>query len=123
MINPRPKNGRDMVFGRTLSTCVIHDGLLYIAEEAGYLHCLDAKTGKPYWVEDLKATIWGSPYWCGGKVYLGTESGDVVIFAHGKEKKLVGTIDMGEAVLSTPVVCDNVLYVMTKSKLYAIAKK
>ena len=33
-------------YGRTLSNCVVHDGLVYATELNGYLHCLDAKTGK-----------------------------------------------------------------------------
>ena len=40
------KIGRNYFFGRTMSTCAVHDGLVYAAELAGYLHCLDAKTGK-----------------------------------------------------------------------------
>src|SRR5262249_24848084 len=42
------KKGRNYVFGRTLSTAAVHDGLVYIAELAGYLHCLDANTGEQY---------------------------------------------------------------------------
>src|SRR5437764_1412481 len=41
--------GRNYYFGRTMSTAAIRDGLVYIAELAGYLHCLDAQTGKEYW--------------------------------------------------------------------------
>ena len=45
----------------------------------GYLHCLDAKTGKKYWQYDTKAAIWGSPYYVDGKVYLATEGGDLFV--------------------------------------------
>ena len=54
------KAGRNYVFGRTLSTAAVHDGLVYIAELAGYLHCLDAKTGERYWDHDFRASVWGS---------------------------------------------------------------
>ncbi len=37
---------RDYVFGRTMSTACIVDDICYISELAGYLHVLDAKTGK-----------------------------------------------------------------------------
>ena len=49
------RRDRDYVFGRTMSTCAIHDDLVYVAELAGYLHCLDAKTGKKYWDHDLQS--------------------------------------------------------------------
>ena len=90
---PAPQGGdRDIVFGRTLSTCAIHDGLLYVAELDGFLHCLDAKTGKKYWEHDLKTPTWASPYWVDGKIYLGDDNGQMNIFAHGKEKKLPGAL-------------------------------
>ena len=121
--DPVPKKGRRVIFGRTISTCAIHDGLVYIAEEQGYLHCLDAKTGQKYWDYDFKAGIWGSAYYVDGKVYIGTEDGEIVIFKAGKKQDVSAKIDMGETVASTPVVARGVLYVATKSKLYAIAEK
>lgn len=123
MLKERPKTGRQVVFGRTMSTVAVHDGLVYAAEENGYLNCLDAKTGKRYWEHDLRAGVWGSPLWADGKVYLGSENSEVVVFAHGKEKKVLAEVNMEEVVPSTPVVANGVLYVQTKSKLYAIAGK
>jgi outer membrane protein assembly factor BamB len=114
---------RDFVFGRTMSTAAIHDGLVYIAELAGYLHCLDARSGQKYWDHDLKAEIWGSPYWVDGKIYIGTGDGDIHIFAHGKEKKVISKIEMEDPIYSTPTAAHGVLYVMTMKNLYAIEKK
>jgi outer membrane protein assembly factor BamB len=122
-INPLPKKGRRNYFGRTISTCAVHDGLVYISEEPGYLHCLDAKTGQQYWEDDLTSTIWGSPFYVDGRVYLGTEDGEVVVYQHGKQLKRLAKNDMGEAVHSTPIVANGVLYVSTWSKLFAIAEK
>ena len=31
----KPKDGRKFVFGRTMSTCCVHDGLVYAAEVVG----------------------------------------------------------------------------------------
>jgi outer membrane protein assembly factor BamB len=116
------KAGRNYVFGRTLSTAAVHDGLVYIAELAGYLHCLDAKTGEQYWTHYCRSPIWSSPYWVDGKVYVGTDGGEVYIFQHGKQKKLINTLDMDGKVKSTPVVANGVLYIQT-NKLYAIKAK
>jgi outer membrane protein assembly factor BamB len=122
-IKPKPEDGREVHLGRTASTCAIHDGLLYLPEEEGYFNCFDAKTGRKYWTEDFKSAIWGSPLWADGKVYIGNEDGDVYMYAHGKTVKKLGQVEMGEGVLSTPVAANGVLYVLTKSKLYAISKK
>jgi outer membrane protein assembly factor BamB len=121
--DPDPKAKREFIFGRTMSTVSVHDGLLYAAELDGFLHCLDANTGQFYWKHDLKPQIWGSTYWVDGKVYVGTEGGDVYIFAHGKEKKLLNKIEMEEPIRSAPVVCNGVLYLMSELNLYAIQEK
>jgi outer membrane protein assembly factor BamB len=120
---PAWKKGRNYVFGRTLSTPAIHDGLVYISELAGYLHCLDAKTGEQLWTHNLRAPIWSSPYWVDGKVLLGCDSEEVNIFAHGRKKNLITSVEMGGAVRATPVVANGILYVMTENKLFAIKAK
>jgi outer membrane protein assembly factor BamB len=114
------KIGRNYYFGRTMSTCAVHDGLVYIGELDGYLHCLDAKTGEKYWDENMQSDTWSSPYWVDGKVYMGTDEGQLRIFKDGKQKQLIKAIDMEGPIRATPVAANGVLYVMTENKLYAI---
>jgi outer membrane protein assembly factor BamB len=106
---------------RTLSTAAISNGLLYIADFSGFLHCLDVKTGQPYWVHDMLAAVWGSPFVVDGKVYLGDEDGDIAVLAEGKELKLLAENNMGSSVYSTPVPANGVLYIANRSELIAIA--
>ena len=105
---------------RTISTAAIKDGLIYIPDFSGFLHCLDAKTGKPYWVHDMLAAVWGSPLVADGKVYLGDEDGDVVVLQEGKALKVLGENNMGSSVYSTPVPANGVLYILNRSELWAI---
>jgi len=107
--------------GRSISTAAVADGLVYLADFKGFLHCLDAKTGKPYWTYDMLASVWGSPLAADGKVYLGDEDGDVAVLKAGQEMKKLAEIDMGASVYSTPVPANGVLFIMTPSSLYAIA--
>jgi outer membrane protein assembly factor BamB len=106
--------------GRTISTAAVADGLVYVSDGRGSLHCLDVKTGKPYWTYDTMAPVWGSPLVADGKVYLGDQDGDVVVLKAGTELKKIAEIDMGSSVYSTPVPANGVLYIMTRSDLYAI---
>ncbi len=138
-IQPPPKKGPRAYFGDgngTISTAAVQDGLVYICAERGFLHCLDAKTGERYWLHDFREGVWGSSYWVDGKIYVGTGSGDVVVFAHGKERKYycegkphvskdskdvrpVASMDV--QIESTPVVAGGVLYIAGRTKLFAIA--
>ncbi|HZU35952.1 MAG TPA: PQQ-binding-like beta-propeller repeat protein [Gemmataceae bacterium] len=116
------KLGRNYYFGRTLSTACIHDGLVYIADLSGWLHCLDAETGEQYWEHETGAACWSSAYYVDGKVYLGNDDGKMTIFEAGKNKKVLNEIDMGATIRATPVAADGILYVMTENRLYAIKK-
>ena len=101
-----------------MSTCCVHDGLVYAAEFAGILHCLDAETGKEYWEHDLKAQTWSSPYYVDGKIYIGDDSGKITIFTAGKTKKISASCrrpGRGCNVYATPVVCNGTLYFMTEN--------
>jgi outer membrane protein assembly factor BamB len=117
---------RNYLYGRTLSTCAVHDGLVYACELAGYVHCLDAKTGKQYWEHNMEAATWSSPYWVDGKIYQGNDAGQIYVFTHGKEKKDPQIIETGaKYVRATPIVANGAMYVLTETptKLYAIQKK
>jgi outer membrane protein assembly factor BamB len=118
----RTKVGRNYYFGRTMSTCAIHDGICYAGELLGVLHCLDAETGKVYWTHDTRKQTWSSPYLADGKVYFGNDDDLVYVFTHGKQKKLLAQNDMGGHVRASPVAANGVLFVMTENKLYAIAE-
>ena len=109
--------------GRTISTVSIQDGLLYAGSYRGIVYCLDAETGKLYWQHDTKSHIWGSTLVVDGKVFIGNEDGYLTVLAAGKEKKMLGEIDFGAAIFSTPVVANGTLYVGTQTHLYAIAGK
>lgn len=110
-------------FGRTISTASVLDRMVYITDLAGILYCLDASDGSPHWTHDLQSAVWGSTMVVDNKVYIGNEEGKINVFAHSKTKKLLNTIDMGETVYSTPTAANGVLYITTKTKLYAIASE
>ncbi len=116
---------------RSMSTVSIDPktGLLFINDFTGFVHCLDAETGKPYWKHDMKAHMWGSTLVADGKVYCGDEDGDFIVLAASKEKKILSKMvingreedgpNLGAPVYSTPVVANGVIYVATQQDLYA----
>lgn len=106
---------------RSISTVSIHDGRLFLADVAGRLHCLDAATGKPRWVHETGAQVWGSTLVADGKVFMPTHKG-LWIFAEGDAPKVLGHIDLGTPMLVSPVVANGTLYIASKANLWAVGK-
>ena len=106
---------RDYVFGRTMSTACIVDDIIYISELAGYLHCIDANTGKKYWQYDLKSSIWGSAYYADGKVFIGNEDGDLFVFKHEAKPQVLDEVQ--EAVKAKSDKETNLILKQTREKV------
>ena len=105
---------------RSISSAAVHDGLLYIPDFSGFLHCLQAETGQVKWVHDTFAAVWGSPLVVDSKVYLGDEDGDVVILQTGSAEQVLGEINMEGAVYGSPVPANGVLFIATYRQLFAL---
>lgn len=128
---------------RTIGTAAIKNDLLFISDFSGLFHCLDAKkidekttnedgTHPPvvYWKYDMFAAAWGSPLIVDGKVYIGDEDGDIAIFKLSSDPEVampdeepIVEINVGNAVYSSPIVANDVLYIANKSTLYAISSE
>lgn len=107
---------------RSLSTPSIVGNLLFVADFSGFIHCVDLKTGAANWVFDTKSHIWASTLVADGKLYVGTEDGDVIVLAATKQMKELGRVDMRAPVYSSAVAANGTLYVATPTHLYAISK-
>jgi outer membrane protein assembly factor BamB len=119
-INPKDRNNTEMTMHRTCGSAAIKDGLLFIADFSGILHCVDAKTGSAYWTYDMLAASWASPLIVDGHVYIGDEDGDVAVLKASKTKELVAEVNLGNRTYTTPIVANNILYVASNDRLFAI---
>jgi outer membrane protein assembly factor BamB len=106
---------------RSVSTPSIADGILYIPDFSGFLHCLDVKTGQVLWTHDMFAAVWGSTLVVDGHVYLGDEDGDITVLATGKVKKVLAETNMASAVYATPVPAHGRLFINNRNQLYALS--
>ena len=107
---------------RSLSSVAIADGLLYVPDLAGKIHCLDVATGKPVWVHETNAETWGTPLVADGKVFLGTKK-FLIVMAAGRQPRELARINLGSPCYGTPVAANGVLYVASERYLWAVEKK
>lgn len=118
------KSGAKWIYediGRTISTMSISDGLIYVAETFGVLHCLDAETGESYWKHTIGGQVWPSVLVVDGKVYVGNDRKQLWVFKAGKEKRLLQMIALPGKMYASPIAANGVLYIPTQKYLFAVA--
>jgi outer membrane protein assembly factor BamB len=104
------------------ATPVVHDGLAYIGDTEGVLHCVDARTGAAVWQHEASGDFWASPFIADGKIYVGTRRGQFLILAAGREKQVLATLQLGSPVNATACAANGSVYVATMNRLYALAR-
>jgi outer membrane protein assembly factor BamB len=118
----------DETMHRSRSGVAIQDGFLFAADFSGYVHCLDAGSGRLFWTYDLFAACWCTPLIADHHAYACDEEGKVSIFRFPSRQPgtsslppLVAEIDMGNTIYAAPTAAAGVLYIATRNRLYAIA--
>ena len=148
----------DRVIDRTISSCAVLDGRVYVADLTGYVYGLDEATGEMLWRYDTMGLIWASPLVADGKLYIGNDGGEMIVFStemmeklstkygrginirirqdnldiklkdgtknripKAEAKKYVSRIQFLDPIFSSTVVARGVLYVASKTRLYAIS--
>jgi outer membrane protein assembly factor BamB len=109
--------------GRVVGTPIVKDGLLYIGDLGGTVHCLDAATGVHLWKHETNDAIWGCFLLAGDRLYVGNDEGLMTVLRAGRRKELLAQIEMDSPLYSRPAVIGDALYLATASRLYLIAAK
>ena len=109
--------------GRVVGTPIVKDGLLYVGDLGGTVHCLDASTGAQLWKHETNDAIWGSLLLAGDRLYVGNEAGLMTVLRAGRRKELLAQIEMDAPLYSRPDVVGDALYLATATRLYLIATK
>ena len=107
------------------SPLVFEDHVYYV-RNGGILTCLDAATGRIVYRERLGAPgpYYSSPIAAGGRLFIGSGEGALVVFAPGDALKVLARNELGEPIYATPAVSpEGTLYVRTLSALYAFAER
>jgi len=109
--------------GRVVGTPIVKDGLLYVGDLGGTVHCLDAATGVQVWKHETNEEIWGCLLLAGDRLYAGTVEGNMTVLRAGRRKEVLAQIEMDAPLYSRPTVVGDALYLATAHRLYRIAAK
>jgi HEAT repeat protein/outer membrane protein assembly factor BamB len=109
--------------GRVVGTPIVKDGLLFVGDLGGAVHCLDAATGAQLWKHETNDAIWGSLLLTGDRLYVGNIGGLMTVLRAGRQKELLAQVEMDAPLYSRPAVVGDALYLATANKLYVIAAK
>jgi outer membrane protein assembly factor BamB len=109
--------------GRVVGTPIANDGLLYVGDLGGTVHCLDAATGALVWKHETNEAIWGSLLLAGDRLYVGNVEGTMTVLRAGRRKELLAQIEMDAPLYSRPALMGDALYLATARRLYLIAAK
>jgi outer membrane protein assembly factor BamB/HEAT repeat protein len=109
--------------GRVVGTPIVKDGLLYVGDLGGTIHCLDTATGAQVWKHETNDAIWGSLLLAGDRLYVGNVGGTMTVLRAGRRKELLAEIEMDAALYSAPALVGDALYLATAKRLYFIAAK
>ena len=74
-------------------------------------------------MHETQSRIWGSTLVADGKVWLGTEDGELHILKAGKELEQLALIEFPAPIYSSAMVANNTVYIATQTHIYAIGKK
>ncbi len=109
--------------GRVVGTPIVKDGLLYVGDLGGTVHCLDAATGAHVWKHETHEAIWGCFLLAGDRLYVGNVEGSLSVLRAGRRKEFLAQIEMDAPLYSRPALIGDALYLATAHRLYLIAAK
>jgi outer membrane protein assembly factor BamB len=97
---------------------------LYVLNDIGILHCLEARTGKPVYegkrIEN--GTYSSSPLLAEGKLYNVNEEGTTTVVKAGPEFEVLAVNKLDSHTLASPVAVGNQIFIRTADYLYCIQK-
>ena len=104
---------------------LVHDGLVYLVREKGFIQCWDATTGKDvYESQRLHNNIHrASPVYADGKVFATSRDGVVSVLKAGPKFEVLAQNRLRDDIAASPVILDGRVYLRGFKHLYAIGAK
>ena len=98
------------------------EGLLYMANDAGIVTCLDPTTGQKVWQERVEGIFTASPVAADGNVYLQSETGETIVLKAGRALKLLARNAIGERSVAAPAISKGQIFIRTDAHLVCVGR-
>lgn len=102
---------------------VVQNGLLYMLADNGILTCLETRSGKTVWRENIGGNYVASPIISGERIYLFSVSGKTTVIRTGRTFEILAENHLDSGFMASPAVSGDSLILRTKTHLYAVGVK
>lgn len=102
---------------------IAFDKWFYVVSDAGSLNCLQAKTGKRLWIEQLGRHHSASPILADGHIYVIDDDGVTYVLKAGPKFEMISQNALGESCYASPAVSGGQIFLRTSEHLWCIGKK
>jgi outer membrane protein assembly factor BamB len=106
---------------------IVYDGRIYCIKNGGMISSFDAKTGKPYYLQerlDADGSYYSSPVAADGRIYMASVTGKLTVIKTGGDKpEILHQAEFGERIYASPALAGDNLYLRTKGALYAFGER
>lgn len=105
------------------TTPIVYDDVLYIVTDNGILSAYRVSDGMRVYQQRLPAvagSFSASPVAAAGRLYFASEDGQVIVVRAGPKFEVLATNDMNDVCMATPALSGDLLFVRTKTRLYAL---
>lgn len=104
-----------------VSSPLVHNGLVYLCREKGFLICMDAKTGKEIYNERLHpANYRASPVYADGKIYCTARDGTFTVVKAGPKFEKLAENHLPDQFAGSPAISNGTVYLRGFETLYAV---
>jgi len=112
------------------TTPALHEGVLFVADNAANLHGVDATSGEVLWTFNYGNEGKGSPVYADGKIYIGDVPGGWRILKASRQgcellsaQEFIGDRGIPDEVYSTPAVAHGRVILSTVTRTFCISTK
>ncbi len=95
---------------------------VYIHNENGTIQCIEWRTGKTLWVENVGGRNWGSMVHAGDKLYVTNQEAETLVLAAQPKFELLSRNPLKERSQASPAIADGQIFIRTYEHLWCVGK-